>query len=181
METPEAPEHWPALSDFNQRLSAILSQPVQMGDDGALEPSVLTFTGEAKAAWVAFHDRVEVEIREGGAFMDVRDVASKIADNASRLAALLHVFEGNPGSLVGLESFEAAAQIAEWHLGEARRVFGELAMPVDLANAASLESWLPETCKKKGARIALARTRVLKLAFFPCGDDWDRRLADLLM
>jgi putative DNA primase/helicase len=35
------------------------------------------------------------------------------------------------------------------HLNEARRFFGELALPTDLADAARLDGWLVEVCKRK--------------------------------
>ncbi|MGH8498022.1 MAG: DUF3987 domain-containing protein [Methylococcales bacterium] len=74
----------------------------------------------------------------------MQDVASKSADNAGRLAALFHVFAHGPEGAVGIESFECASRIAAWHLSEARRFFGELALPVELADAARLDSWLIE-------------------------------------
>jgi len=49
---------------------------------------------------------------------------------------------------VGIESFEAARRITEWHLNEARRFFGGLALPEGLANAARLESWLVQRCNQ---------------------------------
>jgi len=146
----DAPNAWPALGAFNRRMGLILNQGAPISEDGALTPAMLEFTTEAKAAWVAFHDRIERELCEGGILRDVRDVASKIADNASRLAALFHVFEGVPGTMVGADSFNAGARIAEWHLNESRRFFGELALPPGLANAARLEDWLVKRCHQKG-------------------------------
>jgi putative DNA primase/helicase len=52
---------------------------------------------------------------------------------------------------VGLDSFRSAARIAEWHLNEARRFFGGLALPAGLADAARLESWLVDRCRKNGS------------------------------
>jgi putative DNA primase/helicase len=146
----ESPAAWPCLGAFNRRLSSILNRDVPMDKDGALTPAMLTFTTEAKAAWIAFHDRIEVELGDGGRFRDVRDVASKIADSAARVAALFHVFEDAPGNAVGAASFNVAAQIAAWHLNESRRFFGELALPAGLADAARLETWLVSYCKRNG-------------------------------
>jgi len=146
----EAPAAWPHLERFNRRIASILANPLTVDEDGALSPGMLTFTSEAKVAWIAFHDRVERELCDGGQLRDVRDVASKIADNAARMAALFHVFESAAGEAVGIESFEAARRITEWHLNEARRFFGELALPEGLANAARLESWIVERCNRLG-------------------------------
>jgi putative DNA primase/helicase len=83
----------------------------------------------------------------------VRDVASKTADNAARLAALFHGFTKNIGGTVDVDSFEGASCIAAWHLSEARRFFGELALPVELANAARLDAWLIDYCKRERTHI----------------------------
>jgi putative DNA primase/helicase len=144
----EAPEHWPHLSDFNARLTNILSQPVPMNEDGALEPTMFKLAPDAKAAWVAFHDAIEAELSRGGDLHDVRDVASKTADNAARLAALFHVFTGKVGP-IGIDAMESAARITYWHLTEARRFLGELAVPVELANAVSMENWALDYCHKR--------------------------------
>jgi putative DNA primase/helicase len=144
----EAPENWPALATFNDRLTAILNRQAPIDDDGALNPAMLTLSPDAKAAWVSFHDAIESMLPTGGELYDVRDVASKTADNAARLAALFHTFAGNIGP-IDLEAMEAAASVTAWHLSEARRFLGELAMPAELANPARLEKWLIDYCKRE--------------------------------
>lgn len=144
----EAPANWPALAAFNNRLMAILQRPVPI-DDGALTPLVLKLSPDAKAAWITFHDAIEIELSAGRELYDVRDVASKTADNAARLAALFHTFRGNIGP-VGLDDMESGARIAAWHLHESRRFLGELAQPAAVANPARLESWLLDYCRREG-------------------------------
>ena len=144
----EAPDNWPHLARFHARIAAILADPVPMDDDGALEPVLMTLAPAAKAAWVAFHDAIERELVSGGELYDVRDVASKTADNAVRLAALFQVFEGGVGA-VGADIFEGASRVAAWHLSEARRFFGELALPAELADAARLDAWLIDYCRRE--------------------------------
>lgn len=143
----DPPESWPALAAFNRRVAAILESPVTIDDDGALSPSMLSLTPQTKAAWVEFHDQIEAMLRPGGELHEVQDVASKSADNAVRLAALFQVFEHGTGGTVEPEAFAGASQIAAWHLNEARRFFSEIALPVELANAARLDHWLIEYCK----------------------------------
>lgn len=144
----EAPANWPALAAFNSRLTAILERPAPIDDDGALCPSMLTLTPEAKAAWVKFHDTIEVELSAGGELQEVKDVASKTADNAARLAALFHTFTGSIGP-IGIDAMESGARIAAWHLTEARRFLGELAMPAEVANPMRLEFWMLEYCRRE--------------------------------
>ncbi len=144
----EPPPNWPALAAFNRRVAALLERPPPVTETGELAPQVLELASGARAAWVAFHDAVERELRDGGDLADVKDVASKAADNAARLAALLHVFEEGLGP-VSLPAFESASRIVAWHLSEARRFFGELALPAELATAARLDSWLLNYCRRE--------------------------------
>jgi putative DNA primase/helicase len=142
----EAPANWPHLAAFHRRIAAILNQPAPIDEDGALTPAMLPLAPEAKAAWVEYHNAIERELASGGELYDVRDVASKSADNAARLAALFQRFEG-AGGAIGADAFEGASRITAWHLSEARRFFGELALPAELADAARLDSWLIEHCR----------------------------------
>jgi putative DNA primase/helicase len=144
----EAPQHWPHLAAFHRRIAEILAQPVPIDEDGALTPAMLSLTPAAKALWVEFHDAIERELAAGGELYDVRDAASKAADNAARLAALFQVFEHGVGA-VGDDAIERASRIVAWHLSEARRFFGELALPTELADATRLDDWLIERCRKE--------------------------------
>jgi putative DNA primase/helicase len=149
----EPPETWPALAKFNQRIATILDQDILIDDDGALSPPIFPLTADTKAAWVLFHDVIESELRSGGELYDVRDVASKTADNAARIATLFQLFEYGVGGAVGLAAFEGASRIAAWHLHEARRFYGELALPEEQADAVRLDSWLLDYCKRGKTNI----------------------------
>ena len=155
----EAPANWPSLAVFHRRIAAILDQPAPIDEEGTLQPIAIPLSPEAKAAWVEFHDAIESELSSGGELYDVRDVASKIADNAARLAALFQMFEYGIGA-VSYDAFEGAARIAAWHLTEARRFFGELALPVELADAARLDTWLVEhCCRERTTMVGKNRVR----------------------
>ncbi|MBK6677230.1 MAG: DUF3987 domain-containing protein [Rhodocyclaceae bacterium] len=151
-DAPDGPATWPHLAAFHRRIAAILDQPAPIDDDGALTPPMLPLTPEAKAAWVEYHNAIEGELSSGGELYDVRDVASKSADNAARLAALFQMFEG-AGGAIGADAFEGASRITAWHLHEARRFFGELALPAELADAARLDSWLIEYCQRERTHL----------------------------
>ena len=152
----EAPEHWPSLAAFNRRITEILNLPVPINGVGSLTPLMLTLTPEAKAAWIEYHDAIEGELASGGELFDVRDVASKSADNATRLAALFYVFEGGLGA-IGIDAFERASRIAAWHLNESRRFFGEIALPAEMADAARLDKWLLEHCRRERTHCVARR------------------------
>lgn len=87
----------------------------------------------------------------------MRDVASKSADNASRLAALFHMMGSGIEGAISEGVFASASRIVGWHLNEARRFFGELALPPELANAWRLDAWLLAYCRKEGKNIVPAQ------------------------
>lgn len=145
----EAPKGWPHLDAFHQRIIEILNQPAPIDDDGTLTPAMLSLAKNAKDAWVEYHDTIETQLGSQGDLCDVKDVASKSADNAARLAALFHLFEyGKDRADVELDSFERAIPIAAWHLSEAQRFFSEFTLPKELADAARLDSWLIDHCRQ---------------------------------
>lgn len=149
----EPPANWPMLAEFHKRITAILNTQPLIDEFGALSPVMLGLDSSAKAAWVKYHDSIENELRTGGELYDVRDVASKSADNAARLAALFQWFSSPGSQEIGLPAFENASRIAAWHLHEARRFFGELALPAELANAAKLDSWLIGYCHSERTHL----------------------------
>lgn len=149
----DPPETWPALARFNQSIAAILDQIVPIDENGALTPPVFTLAADTKNAWVMFHDAIESELRSGGELYDVRDVASKTADNAARIATLFQIFEQRTGGAIGLEAFAGASRIAAWHLHEARRFYGELALPTEQADAARLDSWILDYCQREKTNV----------------------------
>jgi putative DNA primase/helicase len=144
----EAPANWPALAAFNNRLTAILDRQAPVDDNGILTPAMLTLSPDAKQAWIQCHDAIEKELSTGGELYDLRDVGSKAADNVVRLAALFHTFNGSIGT-IDLDCIESATSIVVWHLQEAKRFLGELAMPPELSNPARLEAWMLDYCKRK--------------------------------
>lgn len=154
----EPPSRWPALAVFHSRIEKLLNIPAPITEDGALEPHLLSLSPEAKSAWVLFHDTIEQELRCGGELIDIRDVASKAADNVARLAALFHVFEHGLEGSISAGHIEAAGRIVAWHLNEARRFFGEIAMPTEAGNAARLDAWLLEYCRTEGMDTVSTRT-----------------------
>lgn len=153
----DAPGEWPKLAAYHQRIERILSVPTPMDDDGALTPSLIPLSAEAKAIWVEYHDEVEIRLAVGGDYAEVRDVASKSADNAARLAALFHIFEHGGGGAIGVGAMEAGCMVAAWHLQESRRFFGEIAVPTDMADAMRVIRWLLEFDSAKAEGMVTTR------------------------
>jgi hypothetical protein len=138
----EPPTTMPAIEAFSDRLKAILDSPLSL-DNGALNLPRVQPSPAAKAEWVSFFDSIERELRQGGEFGEVADIGAKIAENAARLAAQFHIFEGGdvPGE-IGKADMECAIGAASWYLADARRAIRLIQKPEDLSDADLLRDWL---------------------------------------
>lgn len=137
-----APQGWPHLGRFNARILGILSKDLPIDEEGNLHPVELPLTAEAKQVWIAFYNRIESMLAHGGAYEDFRDIASKTADNAARLAAIFQIMDDFSSKDVGADYMRAGVVIAEWYLTEARRLWGEISTSEELSAAAKLDTWL---------------------------------------
>lgn len=136
----DPPEAMPALVAYLNRLRQLLNLDLPLDDSGRLSPPVLKLEPEDQA-WRRFHDYIEDNLALGSEMHPVRDGASKAADNAARLACLFHLLEHGPSGQIGAKHFKQAALVVGWHLYEAHRFFGELALPRELADAQRLDAW----------------------------------------
>ncbi|HAU1200838.1 TPA: DUF3987 domain-containing protein [Legionella pneumophila] len=153
----EPPESWLHLAKFNMRISEILNQEVTIDKNGGLSVLLLSLSPEAKKAWICFHDVIEGELGVGGELSEISDVASKIADNAARVAALFKVFNQGVTGTIGFNEFENASRIVAWHLHEAKRFFAGLVLSDDQTDVVKLDSWLVRYCLKKKTNIVSRR------------------------
>jgi putative DNA primase/helicase len=147
-----------ASSAFEARLRALLDIPPNRDEQGGLAPALLDFDAEAFEVSRRFHDDVEREQRTGGEMADVRDVASKAADNVARLAALFHMYRHGPSGRIGADSVQAAAEIVAWHLYQIRAFLDGVAAPPDMSNARKLDDWLIARCRELGTDSIPLRT-----------------------
>lgn len=145
----EAPTSWPLLAKFQRRIEEILNIPLPMTAEYTLTPRLMKLSVEAKKLWVSFHDAIETELRHDGELVDVRDVASKAADNAARMAALFQMLESVDGD-VSAEAMLSATKIVAWHLHEARRILPQLNMHTKDKHLIAVDQWLIRHCRHSG-------------------------------
>jgi putative DNA primase/helicase len=100
---------------------------------------------EAKELWVTAHNAIESQLK--GELFEIRDVASKAADNIARLACLFHKFAGESGP-ISEEHLEAATRIGIWHLDQSRRFLSKLERSPQEVSADRLFDWLLTEWKK---------------------------------
>lgn len=152
------------LAAFNRRLTQILNMPLTFDDSGdGLQHVSVVLSPEAKDTWVKFYNLIETQLIDEGEFADVRDVASKSAENAARIAALFHVYQHGVTGQVSADDMTAACKVALWHLGESRRLLSELQQSPELHLAARLDEWLIERLNARGVN-QINQSEVLQYA-----------------
>lgn len=134
-----------AIDLFNRRIGALLSRPLQIDND-TLVTRPLPPSPAAKAAWVAYHDKIEREVGPGGRYEGLADVASKSAENAARIACIFTYFSDE--TEVTEATMVNACAIAEWYLVETLTYFGLKAEPQSVTDAYAIENWIVEQCVK---------------------------------
>jgi len=115
---------------------------------GRLTPPALQFSPEAKQLWAQYHDTVESGLAPGGELSEVKDFASKSAEQAARIAGVLHVFENGPSGTITAETMKRGIKLAAWYLHEAGRVFSASALPPVFQDAVQLLNWIKSRCEE---------------------------------
>jgi putative DNA primase/helicase len=146
----DAPTGWPGLTAYQARIRQLLDMPIPLSESGVLTPPPLDMEPQAFEAWRSFYNGVESELRADGELANLRDVASKSAENCARIAGLFHLFDLGPSGQLAATHVASAARIATWHLAESRRFLGGLTLPKPIANALKLERWLTSICRDRG-------------------------------
>ncbi len=145
----DPPEAQPARASFCQKMTTLLDLGPVFDDYDRLVSHFIEFDADAQRTWIRFHDEVEEQLGGEEAYSGIKDVASKAADNAARLACCFHVFAGDHTQPIDRWSMEGACSLMRWYLNEAVR-FGRAAEAApELADAQVLEEWLVREAKRR--------------------------------
>jgi len=112
------------MKAFQQRLQACLDKTMPVDSSGFKHIPTLRFEKSAKAQWIDYFNHIEKAIANPYGWKSVHDLASKASENIARLSALFHLFTASDDTEIAKEYVDQAYQIIEWHLNEAKRIFG---------------------------------------------------------
>ncbi|WAW10993.1 DUF3987 domain-containing protein [Oxalobacter vibrioformis] len=146
----ELPDEFPAMDVFTVRMTEILNMSLPFDENGLLFPKAISLSTEAKPEWIKLYNKIEVGLKEGGKYSEIRDVANRVAENVARVAAILHVFEYGFDGEIKLVTVKQAGILVEWHLSEARRLFSEDMPSEKQSQALVLEEWILGRCRENG-------------------------------
>ena len=145
----EPPASQPARAAFCQRMTTLLTLDPVFDEYGRLDTHFVEFDADAQRTWVRFHDEVEEQLGGEEAYSGIKDVASKAADNAARLACCFHVFAGDHIRPIDRWSMEGACSLMRWYLNEAVRFARVAEAAPEVADAQLLEAWLVREAKRR--------------------------------
>lgn len=132
-------QSWVYRDKYNARMTELLLQNLDLQENPGKEKKVIKFTAQACEHGLLIANTIEAEIRKGGRLDGAGDHASKLFENITRVAALLHYFEGFDGD-ISLDTLNAAVDLCKWYSDEFVRVF--LPPPQFVSDAAELMEWL---------------------------------------
>lgn len=132
------------LGEYNKKMEELLEENVRKFDAQDSSKLVVGFSAEAGEGLIRLYNRIEREIRVGGDFERARDHASKLIENISRVAALLHFFETG-GDEISSSELLCAEKIVMGCSVVYKRLFSF--SPQVVADADALISWLQAKSK----------------------------------
>lgn len=131
-----------ALAIFNRRVKEILEK--QFSEIAG--PRVLSFSPEARRCWSSYRDKLNRILERGDLDQKVEGFATKLPEQAARIAALFHHFaelhklrDANNPELqneIQIDTVRDAIRICEWYLLEFRKLVVEDEPPAILSGFA---------------------------------------------
>lgn len=115
-------------------------------DTGALETRPLWLSPEAKALLVKFSDAIEAEQGPGRTLRRVTGYASKIAEQAARIAGVLTLWADLHAQRIDAPTMADAITLAQFYLTEALRLSDAATVSAEIERAEALRVWLLEGC-----------------------------------
>jgi hypothetical protein len=133
-----------AIAKFNDRIASLLRRPLPLADGrrNELDPHVLILETEARALIREFALATELAQAPGQPLEDTRAFASKAAEHAVRIAAVLSTFEDPGRSTIAAETMCNAITLAGFYIGEARRLSDAALVSSETAEAERMRKWL---------------------------------------
>ena len=135
-----------ALDNFARQLKAILLQTMPTWEDGrTLKPECLSLAPSARALLIEFSDTMEAEQAPRCALSHITGTASKVAEQAARIAGVLTLWTDLKATEVQPNVMADAIKLAQFYLSEASRLASAALVSEKVDNAEKLRKWLLES------------------------------------
>lgn len=133
-----------AIDDYSHLLAEILNQELPFDEalPSALNPNVLLLSSKAEKLWIKFFNETETEQAEDGRYVEVPEFASKAAEHAARLAAILTLVKDPDAAEITGVIMEKGIRLVNFYLAERLRLAGMGKADEDLALAQKVLNWV---------------------------------------
>ncbi|MGC3936372.1 YfjI family protein [Roseobacter sp. EG26] len=133
-----------AIVAMSARLSTVLSAslPTCEGNPQELDPRQLRLSSEAKRLLIGYYQATERAQAPGGDLEQVKSFASKSPEQAARIAGVLALWSDLGGHEVTAEQMTDAIELAQFYLGEAKRLSEAATVSEEVDKAEKLRRWL---------------------------------------
>ena len=131
------------LETFSSRMRHILKIEMPMdAETRTLEPRLLELAPDACALVAAFSDAVEQAQGAGGSLAHITGTASKVAEQACRIAGVLSLWQDINAVEVQMSEMECGVALAKFYLSESSRLASAAVVSSEIDNAETLRRWL---------------------------------------
>lgn len=142
----ERADETPEYETYMSSMSKLLDAEWSINEFGELDPVEMVLSEEARAMWIASYNQIEKSIPD--ALAGIRGFASKAAEHATRIAAVLELVRNPDATEVSKTAFEKAMLILQWYMQEAVRLAGAQPVKEGSERAQLLWDWLKGRGKK---------------------------------
>ena len=133
------------LEAFSSRMRSILEMEMPMdAETRELQPRVLELAADARIFVATFSDAVEEAQGAGGSLAHITGTASKVAEQACRIAGVLTLYQDINATEVQMAEMESGVALAKFYLSEASRLASAAVVSSEIDNAERLRRWLLE-------------------------------------
>lgn len=112
----------PYLFLFHERVNHYLEKMKAGWESAGSNRIILEFSKEAQQVWYVKNNGIEARLGLGRDLHDIKDFGSKMMENASRIAAIFHLFSGRDGEITS-DVLEAAVALVDWYAVQYKKVF----------------------------------------------------------
>jgi hypothetical protein len=131
---------------FRRRVRDLLATPQRMTENGGLRS--IAIDGISAQLFIEFYNAAERQLAPGGKLAAIRAFASKLAEHAGRIAAVIALYSDPNCTSVNAEAMSVGINLANHYASEALRLNEDARITDKLRVAEKLWQWLVE--KKKG-------------------------------
>jgi hypothetical protein len=136
-----------SISSFSSVIASYLQIPPTLapGTRNELRPTLMRFADDAKRRWFEFASATESQLGKGGKLESVRGLASRAAEHAARLGAIIELLSSDstkPPSFLSSQSLESGIALAQYYLSEALRIEASVNSMPELELAQKTLDWI---------------------------------------